>query len=175
MEVSEPQAVAPFNGGVADEVEGPVEASAVSSPMGRLRARREELRAERHIDLEVPGYASELVVRYGPVAWDDLRAIADKMVKSKNPRADLYGQVDTLIAACQEILVRVDGDLQAIVEGETTRFDGMPALLDFEADNARQAVLGTFNNDLAVTTVHNRLASWMDGTDAEVDEEFLGE
>jgi hypothetical protein len=146
-----------------------------SSALDRIKARREDLRKERHLELEVPGYGGELVVRYRPVPWDGLREIARKVDRSNHPRKELNGQVDTLIAACDEVLIRVEGDLQPIEDGQTTRFDGLPDLLGYEATSARAAVFGLFNNDLAVVTAHNDLAEWMAGAEEEADEELLGE
>ena len=67
MAIQEAQVAAPFNGGDHPEPDEEEVTVPENSTVARLRARREELRAERHIDIEVPGYNGDLVVRYRPV------------------------------------------------------------------------------------------------------------
>ncbi len=149
-----------------------------ATPLDRIKGRLEELRQERHTEIDIPGYGGELVVRYRPVKWEALREIARRVEQSKSPRRELDGQASTLIDACQEVLIRVDGKLEPIDPAEVhpVRFDQrLAALLDFEAESAREVLYGTFNNDLAVVTVHNELAEWMADADEEVNETFVGE
>jgi hypothetical protein len=145
-----------------------------------LRSRRQEIGEAKSVDLEVPGYDGALVIRYGKVDWDELRRIAGKAQKSKSPRRELNAQADTLVAACQEVLIRVGEELLPITEafpeadtGEPVRFDDRLAkALEFEAPNARAVVFGTYNNDLAVTLAHNDLTEWMRNSNQEEDEDF---
>lgn len=149
----------------------------------RVRARRAEQRAERHIDIDLPGYGGDVVLRFGPVSWEVVQQVADRAQKGKDPRRMLNAQADLLIAACREVLVRVDGEVGPIVEGETVRFDAqLGAALGIPADDARTARSVLFEAfslanapDIAVAGVAVELQQWMGETDAEIDQALLGE
>lgn len=161
------------------EQEDVPERPVVASPLDRIKGRRAELLEDRHVDLAIPGYGGDLVGRFRPVEWEQLRKIALRVDQSKDPRRELEGQATTLIRACRGIYIRQDGELVPIGDDDLApvRFDKRLAeLLDIEgADTALGVLFEVFANDLAVTAVHNRLAAWMDRSDEEVAEELLGE
>lgn len=162
-----------------DEQVGERRSEPVASPLDRIKGRRAELLQDRHVDLAIPGYGGDLVGRFRPVEWEELRKIALRVDQSKDPRRELEGQATTLIKACRGIYIRQDGKLVPIGDDDLApvRFDKRLAeLLDIEeVDTALGVLFSVFANDLAVTTVHNRLAVWMDRSDEEVDEDLLGE
>lgn len=149
----------------------------------RLRSRRNELAEEaasgdRVLTLPIPGYNSELFVEftYRPDAFDKLKKIGTKAVKSRHPRKELHAAMDTLAYAATNIYVSENGG--ETVEpfdptGEPVGFDQRLAeVMDFPARNAREVVAKVFNNDLAITAMSNRVSEWMQGEDEEVDADF---
>jgi len=148
------------------------------SLLSRIRERRAQLQEERHLDLDIPGYDGMLVARYRPLPWDEVKKIGEKVEKSKNPRKELYAMADVLVRACDSIWFRdpETNELRPVQSGEPVRYDDRLAeALGFTADSARQVLLATFNNDLAVTAHHMEAAEWMQASDVEVNEDLLGE
>lgn len=152
----------------------------------RLRARRVENAEEaaaggKKLTLPIPGYKDELWAEftYKPGTWDRLKAIGTKAVKSRHPRKELHAAMDTLAFACTNILVSEDQGqtFEPYDEsGDPVGFDDrLPGLMGFDVPakgGARAVVAGVFNNDLAITAMSNRVSEWMQGEDAEVDEDF---
>lgn len=151
-----------------------------TSMFAGLRAKREKIGGDRHIDLDVPGYDGALVIRYGVVSWDEGRKMAEKFEQSKNPDKDLWAQVDFLIKGCQMVLMKDDdGNLQPLHKltdafgDEPVRFDDrLASALGIDATSARQVVLGTFNNEWAMTAQHNQFGEWLASSRVEDDESF---
>jgi hypothetical protein len=188
---TETSALESENGHRDDETvtDAPLEPRRPESHLERFRTLRAERVVEKHTDLEIPGYGGELVCRYNPISWDELKRIGEKVEKMKHPRRELLGQADTLIAACEQFFVRVKGELEPLDPDDPVAIrydDRLAKALGFDAKNsdgsaktARQIVLETFglavNPELAVTAQHNELAEWMQGANQEADEELLGE
>lgn len=152
------------------------------SVLARIRRRRESLARDRHIDIDLPGYGGDVVMRFGPLAWEAIGQIQGRVQKAKGPRRLVDAQADFLIAACREVLFRVGDDLVPIAEGEDVRFDARLAaalnLTEFAA-SARAVLFEAFaltnSPDLAVATVATELGQWMGETDIDIDEVLLGE
>lgn len=151
--------------------------------LSRLRVRRNDLAeeaatGERELILPIPGYNNELFAKfvYRPDAFDRLKKIGQRAVKSRHPRRELHAAQDTLAYACTEILVSENGGetVEPIApDGAPVAFGSeLPALLGFTAGNARDVVAKVFNNDLAIVAMSNRVSEWMQGEDEEVDEDF---
>lgn len=172
--------------GATDAVE-PTKPAEPTSHLSRLRAKRDEKLADKHIDIEIPGYDGELWCRYRPVSWDDLKKIGEKVERMKHARKELLGFCDVLIAACDSFLVREEpgAELEPLNpdDPEPIRYDQRLAdALGFtpnQPGSARSIVLGTFglavSPELAITAQHNELGEWMEGANVEADEETLGE
>lgn len=151
------------------------------SPLGRLRAKREQLAGHSGtLTLEVPGYDGELHVRYKYVPFNEAKKRGEIMLK-ETPKEfhELYGCADTLLLCCDEVLMR-DQETHELVplsrDGTPLRFDKRLAEeLGFEAPTARAVVLGVFNNDYAVISQAMRVSRWLQNTTKAVDEGLLGE
>lgn len=155
-----------------------------SNLIERLRARRQEMAeetasGERSEIFSVPGYNNELFFKvvYRPDAFDRLKKIGNRAVKSRHPRKELHVALDTLAYAATEVLVSEDEGitLEPIDRsGDPTKFDTKLAqILSLgTCKNAREVVTKVFNNDLAVVAVSNRVSEWMQGEDEEADEDF---
>lgn len=150
--------------------------------LANLREKRKEISEARHLDLEIPGYDGELIARYVPVEWDEVKKIGEKLNKSKNPRRELYAQADVLARCCDQILVRVKGKLKSMGDVfpelgvERIAFDpNLAQALDFEINShspARSAVLQAFNNDMAVSAQHTEVMEWIQSSSREDDQDF---
>jgi len=150
--------------------------------LSSLREKRNKIGSERHLELEIPGYDGELVVRYQPIPWEEAKRITERLENSKNPRKELYAQADVLIRACEEILARVEGKLVPLstvfpeVGAEPIGFDARLAkALGFDVVNGsegRSAVLGAFNNDLAVSKQQADVMEWIQNSERGSDQDF---
>lgn len=164
------------------EQHGEVEIGGATSPIEYLRRRRKEIGEDRTLDLDIPGYEGILVCRYQRLDWDELKKITDKASKSKNPRRELIAHCDVLIKACQQFMIRKDGQLEPInnaypeVGEEPVRYDQrLAAIFDISlsaGQGARTVVLALFNNDVAVTAHQGELVEWLSTSNAEDDAGF---
>jgi len=150
-----------------------------ASHLDFLRARHAALTKDRTLDLEVPGYAHRLVIRYGRVPWSVVGR-AQELFANPGPdhEGTLLAQVDFLVAACREVLVRDDdGTLKSIdPSGEPRRFDPTLAeLLRFDTKTAREVVRELFRNDPAVAVQAGEVMSWSVNAEEDAAEEFMGE
>lgn len=156
------------------------------SLMATLRAKREELGRDRRLDLDIPGYAGLLVARYKPVEWTAVSKISDRVNKSNSPRADVLGAADLLIACCDELMTRKDGELvplnqapalepsvRQVLGEESVRYEKRLAeAFGYEASSAREAVFGLFRNDYAVIDQHRQVLEWLREAGEQVDQDF---
>lgn len=147
----------------------------------RLRAARREQEKPHYTVITIPGYEGLMGVRYKYVSAERIEQLSKKLQreirKTKAKAEGLLASLDTVIAACEEIVIRGSDDEEWQSLGDPPiRFDDRLAeTLGYEADNARDAVLGCFNNEHAIIR-HNILVSrWLADTTTEVDESFLGE
>lgn len=131
------------------------------------------------MDLPVPGYAGRLVVRYGRVPVSAIARAQELMQKpGRDGEGMLLGNVDFLVAACREVLVRDDdGELKSPdPSGEPRRFDPeLAALLGSETTTARGTVRWLFSNDPAVMVQAGEVMQWTVENREATDEEMLGE
>lgn len=162
-----------------------------ASILDRLKQRHDELGEDWTKEFPVPGYGDELFLRCGVVEWEKLSEIAERVadIAKTHPKAKLLGQIDTIIAAHREVVVKIDGEFHrpcdvaplreaaGLQEGEALRLDGnLASMLEFDADTARQAVVGLFNGkEFQITLMHNDLMEWMGDADARIKEKFVGE
>ncbi len=164
-----------------EPAEGTAASSAQGSALARLRERREAIAAERTEVFPVPGYGGELALVARPISWDDAKKVAVRVEKSKSNRKELLAQMDTIILATSEIVLRdpetgktmpldPESDTPATFATEV-----VDKVLGFTANTARERVSLLFNNDLAVSRVCNEINEWMSESGDEVNKEFLGE
>lgn len=157
------------------------------SIMDRLKQKREEIGAQKYMHADIPGYDGELVGKFRRMRWEALSEIAERAEQGRSKRKALNGHADVIATACEELLIRrvLPGGEEQLTPmhelfeefGDTpVRFDPRLAkFLDLEiegAPNARKVVFGVFNNDLAVTALHNDLGAWMQSSKSEEDEAF---
>lgn len=165
-------------------VEDPVENDeAPDTFLEQLREKRRRIATATDLKLEIPGFDGLLWAQYRRLEWDELKRIADKASKSKSPRKELLAHCDTLIAACEGILIQKDGKLEALNNAypefgdEPVVFDErLGAALGFEIDKtspARSAVLKAFGgNGVAVTAQQVELVQWIESSRSDDDQDF---
>lgn len=158
------------------------------SVLDRLKARREAIGSQTHIKMDIPGYDGELVGEFKRMRWEALADVAEHAEKSKVKRRALNGHADVIATACEQLVIRkVEAGGKEIftplhemfpdIFGEVpVRFDPRLAeWLELKLDGtptARKVVFAVFNNDLAVTAMHNELGEWMQSSKSEEDETF---
>lgn len=160
----------------------------VQSVRDRLKQRRDNIGAQTHIKMDIPGYDGELVGEFKRMRWEALADVAEHAEKSKVKRRQLNGHADVIATACEQLLIRkvLPGGEDELIPmnemfpdefGDTpVRFDPrLASWLELDIDGtptARKVVFGVFNNDLAVTALHNDLGEWMQSSKSEEDEAF---
>lgn len=149
-----------------DNVQEPIDHTAGRSNVDRIRQRH--ARKKRHIDLAIPEWDGDVVVRFGRVPKKALLAASRRKGNPTRSNAQL------LVAACQEILI-VDED-----SGETRpareadgnpgdiRFDGRLAdLFGLSAHDPVDIVIGMYADDIAIGRHAQRIFAWQTGEDLD--------
>lgn len=154
------------------------------SVLEALRAQRARHVADRHYDVDVPGYDGLLVLRLGPIASPVLTRLRLRAERSRSPDVDFNLNADTIIAACRAVLGRARREDMLVplkdTEGEPVRIDDRLAeLLGIDATVARDVLRTLFEGanspELAVAATGGSYVDWAASANAEADEEFLGE
>jgi hypothetical protein len=159
------------------------------SLLDSLSEEREEVAANREVDIAIPGYRRvRLYARYRLLDGPEISAIGQKIVKefrkSRYNQA-LYGSIDAFLAACVGIYYEEEeggerGQLTVNgvpVTGYTLELARGLKLEDrIDPQNpARSIVLLVFGGNEVAIQAHNlKLGRWMTDTSVDVDEEFLG-
>jgi hypothetical protein len=149
-----------------------------------IRARRVALAAKHAYDVALPGWQGQLVLRLEPIPGPQLTRIAARAEASKSPERTFNGNADILIAACSEVLARAREEDELVpLPGP----GGIPCRLDetlcrylaMEPVTARELVRELFKGapspDFAVGYAANEYVQWAAATNADLDEELLGE
>lgn len=142
------------------------------SLVDRIRARREALLADLHLDMPVPSWGGDLVARFEPVDRDALIKLSERQ------DAKRHGDADFLIAACKAIYAKDDdGHLIPLTEGQVpSGFDEATAeALGLEFTSARHLVYAMCSTDVAVSSLAQRVIEWTADTSQEVDGAVVGE
>lgn len=153
------------------------------SVLDRVRARRAEVMAERTIDLEVPGYDGDLVVRFRPLEGPVFARLAFALNPQAGERMEdrrhsaIY--TEALIEGCVEVMVRPAPGAPPVPLTEDpppVRFEQRLAdLLGFEAKTARDVVRGVYGREAAMVQHVMALFGFSSDTSLEVDEAVAGE
>ncbi len=154
------------------------------SVIDALRQRRAALAADRHYDVDVPGYGGLLVLRLTPITAALWTRLADRVTRSSSPERNFNLNADTMIATCKIVLARARRD-DPLVELRTD--DGNPIRLDdqlaeilgVECRTARDVVRAVFAQanapELTVNTTVGEYVEWCREANADLEEELLGE
>lgn len=146
-----------------------------NSVLAQLRAKRTQLAASNKVkDLEVPGQP-ELVIRYKRLSWDQARPLVQALSGSDDdPIKELSAVMDTLIEACQCVLIR-DGDELKHLDGTPVRFEKRLAHLlgDDEATSPPEVLASVFLEDeLSIMDQGGSYLAWLNHQEDQVDVEL---
>lgn len=148
--------------------------------LNTLRAKREELKEDHTLDLDVPGYEGMLVARFRPFPVEKAERKMKEFQKlvGKQPVL-LKAACDTLIDACEQLMIRkepgtepvpIDPDVEPPIA-----FDSRAAeLFGFQATTARQVVIGLFPTEQSIVATNVEVSRWMQTLTRDTDEELLG-
>jgi len=169
------------------------------SLVDRLRTNHAQARsAEKSLTLPVPGFEGiSLWVKYTPIDWDELAGMLAS-ADAKTPAEGLEQNLEALGDACDRILVCENGEKRSLadalreqgeeVHGEVKFDQYLVDVLDLKIKDATGEVrapesrdetvlalfAGAVSPELAVTEHAVRIAAWMQGRNAEANEETLG-
>lgn len=173
----------------------PEEERGKPSVLDLIHERREQLAAERTLDLLVPGHDGNLAVRYHA---EPLEELTDEFRKAQRKRdTDPLAGTDILVRLCETILIRnEEGDLQPLAvyasaagridedlqeaEDNPIGFDIRLArlgLIPEHVESARQIVKAFFSPEdaqvLAPASHIQSLQLWLQGQAEEIDNSLL--
>lgn len=155
------------------------------SVLDRVRAVAAQKAEAHHLDLDVPGYGGDLVVRLGPVGWDESVEVTERAQKQAGKaagRAAWNAGADLLITGVRDVLLRTDDGLEPVNGDAPSRITkDLMVLLGFTdpPDTARGMLAALFchavSPELAVAAACAEYQAWLSGVDADVAEQTLGE
>jgi hypothetical protein len=176
------------NGGVEEE-----DKQDLLSNLKALRREATDLYGKSKV-LEVPGYHGMMAIEYQYISSEVTEKIArDVRRETKNVNGigtNLLASLDTLIAASKNVLTRREG-----VSGDWLLEDGtygpgvrpisgehqvnlrsteLSRLLDYDAADSREVVLGLFGSEHSVIEQNIFLSRWLTDKTRTADEDFLG-
>lgn len=158
----------------------------MSNLLSSIAARREERVQDLHLDLPVPTWGGDLIVRFGLLERSQVEEFGNKSKRTTND------EMDFLLSAVRGLYVKdphktqpgprmeehdeyvqlVDDNEQPV--GFTTVFAEMIGAPTMES--ARQVLLYSVkDNQIAIAGMAGRLVTWMQNTDAEIADALAGE
>lgn len=158
-----------------------------STPDAALFQNLRKARAEiqpfgNSLTLEVPGYAGLLGIEYKYIDTGVTERIAKKIARElrsvHGEGETLLGSIDTLVAASKQIVVRDDEKAewrpitQSIIPVKLGDLK-LTEILDYQARDAREVVLGLFGSDHAIIRQSVALSQWLSDVTRKVDEDFF--
>ncbi|MGZ4530805.1 MAG: hypothetical protein ACXVXP_00465 [Mycobacteriaceae bacterium] len=156
--------------------------SVLPSILGDLRSARAKIGAGADpLEVVIPGYDEKLVVAFRWVPITELAATSKQLQRIKEATAmQVAAAADTLVATCDEVKVRVEGEVKPLsTNGIPITFsdgDRLSYALGFpKPKSARECCVATFNNEYAMIDVAFKVMEWLEDTSKRVDSEHLGE
>lgn len=165
---------------------------ALASVLGQITQRVEQqISGTDRLDFELPNVPN-LWLRLKAIPFERIRAISKTVAEDANEdgqaaRRELDGMVDTLVDACDMVMVKLPGagltavDPTAASQGTPVRFDTrLAALLNLGEvtldQGAREVAYRTFGrNAAAITRTYMRLSGWLEMGSKTQDKAALGE
>lgn len=156
------------------------------SLLDALADQRNEIAASHTTMIPIPGYERSgmtLMAEYTVIDGKDLAEIGRKVTreyrsKGQSYERNLYASIDVMIASCTGIYVDRDGSVIQLRDNDGEPITGysqeLASALRYEAQTARQCVLGVFVNNVAALQQHSMLLGrWMGNTTTDVIGELL--
>jgi hypothetical protein len=139
-----------------------IETPVTNSLLGELKANRQRIEARKHVELQIPGWDS-LYVRYRALPWETLRTFEASTVENPTPNDELAVAWDTLIAACEEVLIKnEDGSLSSL-DSTPVAFEQRLARLtgDDVAETPHDVIASIFPNEFALMQQLGEYIEWL--------------
>jgi hypothetical protein len=172
--------------GLDDELEVTAPEVAVPEADGsvwsQLRAEHAKIGEDREpLILDVPGYTG-LKIRYHFVELSQTEATTKKLAKVKSlTQQTLYSAIDTLILACDEILVTLPDGVRSLADDgdPPIKFDhrlaeGMEWPANMTARQIAHRLFGGKQGEYLLLEQAQEVSAWIAGQREEVAEEFVG-
>lgn len=168
-------------------LDAPVEQNGATNGAGSvldaIKAKRATIAAQHEYEMFLPRYGDQLVLVCKPLPPAIQTRLAERLQQRKRDSAASWTiAADILVSVCVAVRgrVRPTGPLQDLDPDEPVRIDERLAeLLSIEATKARDVALALFHGapspGLALDAAVGEYLAWAGGSDAEVDEELLGE
>lgn len=148
--------------------------------LNQLRGKREELKEDHYLDLDIPGYDGMLVGRFRPfpIEKSEKKMREFQKLAGKAPML-LKAACDTLIDACEQLMIRKEAGTEPVpIDPDVDppiAFDSRAAeLFGFPAQTARQVVIGLFPTEQSIVALNVEVSRWMQTLQRDTDEELLG-
>lgn len=151
-----------------------------TSILASIRQKREKLGAgSTPVTLDIPGYDGELLARYKWVPLRTLTRTAQQLSAMSEPtEQSINAAADSLVATCQEILIRVGDVVKPLAKDSLPITFGDPRLaeaLGFQHQSeARENCKQVFRNEYAVIAQGAQVVEWLQDTTRKVDGQALG-
>jgi hypothetical protein len=176
----EDQGFAPSDDATQGDTQGNGAEGANATLLNQLRDKREALKGDHYLDLDIPGYEGMLVGRFRPfpVEKSERKMKEFQKLVGKQPML-LKAACDTLIDACEQLMVRKEAGAEPQpIDPEADApiaFDSRAAeLFGFQASTARQVVIGLFPTEQSIVATNVEVSRWMQTLSRDTDEELLG-
>lgn len=150
--------------------------AAPTSGLAKLRAERDKIKDELHLDLRVPRYEVPLFVRYTPVQASTAKRLADRAKKSNDSEAMVIGNAQLLAEHCVGVFEK-DANGDPIGDPEDwPKFDGTLAayLGDENTKRAADVVRLLFLTDGDIIATAQRLSEWSGYAGDQITESYEG-
>jgi hypothetical protein len=172
--------LAPGDEPTQGDPQGNGDSGARATLLNQLRGKREELKGDHYLDLDIPGYDGMLVGRFRPfpIEKSERKMREFQKLMGKQPML-LKAACDTLIDACEQIMVRKEAGAEPVpIDPDVDppiAFDSRAAdLFGFQANTARQVVIGLFPTEQSIVAINVEVSRWMQTLTRDTDEELLG-
>lgn len=148
------------------------------SVLDRLRAIRQETRAQTTHDMEIPGYRGLLVARYAALPWEVVRGLANKQEQGKrNPNIAPMIAADGLASAVVGFFTREPGaKLEPLtLRGEPITYfgDALKEALGIEnAETNREITIATFPDEFSLVAHYGEFVEWQTERAGQDDEQI---
>ncbi|MGX9348159.1 hypothetical protein [Microbacterium sp. KNMS] len=157
-----------------DRHEGEVPA-APSSPLAGLRAERERIEAELHLDLRVPRWEIPVYVRYRSPEQDEIKRINSNAEKAKDKDGQ-FAEAILLAQCCLGVFQRDENGKPIGEPGDWPKFDGDLAEMLGKPGLERSVavVRALFFTDGDIMAQAATLTRWAGFAEAQAIEEYEG-
>lgn len=162
--------------------------------ISQIRELHEEVKAEHHLDIEIPGYKNLLWARFRPYEVAKMEPRIKQIQKQSRRGPALFSSAcDTLIDACEQLMllpakfgggteeadIGLDGcNLIPIDDDIPVQFDERLERM-FNLDNpshtAKGVIRSLFATEQGVLAMHVRVQQWLADVTLEASEDLVGE